>query len=110
MHPRRVFSVAPVDTAEALAERLTEHTWCACTGFAFAGMLFLNDSFGGDSAQEYAVVKDGRQVESITFSWCTEARALELITQLVSGALTGDYGPVSPRIDTDIHHRCALCA
>jgi hypothetical protein len=110
LHPQRVFSVAPCATAEILAERLTQHTWTLCTGFAHAGLLFLNDAFSEDSAQEYAVVKAGRQIESITFSWCTQARALELITGLVSGELAEDLGPVAPRIDPSNTHRCALCA
>jgi hypothetical protein len=110
LHPQRGFSVTPCATAEALAERLTQHAWTLCTGFEHAGLLFLNDAFSEDGAQEYAIVKAGRQIESITFSWCTQARALELITGLVSGELGEDLGPVAPRIDTSIPHRCALCA
>jgi hypothetical protein len=53
-------------TAEALAARLTAHCWTLCTGFEYAGLLFLNDAVGEDGAQEYAVIQDGRQIESIT--------------------------------------------
>jgi hypothetical protein len=66
LHATRLFQVGPVATAEELAEKLVDHRWTLCTGFQFAGMLFLNDSGSEDSPQEYAVIRDGRQIESIT--------------------------------------------
>ena len=80
VHGERVFSIAKVDTAEELAEKLRpDITWCCCNGFDLDGVLFLNDAFSVDGAQEYAVVilNDdtkclGIQVESITVSWVKE--------------------------------------
>jgi hypothetical protein len=75
-HRGRTHRVAEIETAAELAERLVEHTWTLCTGFRHGGLLWLNDSTGPDGAQEFAVVREGRQIESITFSWCSRAEAL----------------------------------
>lgn len=119
MHKSRSWTVARVDSAEELAHKLTEHTWCCCNGFELGSYWFLNDSTGADGAQEYAVVKktgpDGKpwQVESITFGWCHYPRALELI----QGVLKGDYDqvdwarPVEVLIESSAQHgRCQHCA
>lgn len=49
-------------------------------------LFFLNDSFSEDGAQEYAVVRNGRQIESITFSWCSRAEAHNHIDYLARWA------------------------
>jgi hypothetical protein len=78
------------------------------------GYLFLNDATCPDGAQEYAVVKErtGGQVESITFSWCTYYRALELICEIVAGRYDNERFWILPseRIDTNPNHRCPACA
>ena len=86
MHNNRVWCVSPVETAEELADKLTQYSWCCCTGFELDDYLWLNDATGPDGAQEYAVVRkptgDGPhfwQVESITASWCTERQLLAYI-------------------------------
>lgn len=109
LHEKRVFNVAPVASVEELAEMVTERTCTLCAGFELSGLLFLNDSFSEDGAQEYAVVKDGQQVESVTFGWCTRERAEEIIRELLSGELAEDYGEVRARLDRNIEHRCRLC-
>lgn len=104
--PRRV------ETPEELSELLSQHTWTLCSAFEHAGYLYLNDSLSENGAQEYAVLKrleDGfQQIESITFGWCTEARALERIQKVSSGAYDVEGGSVAPRIDPP-GHRCGLC-
>jgi hypothetical protein len=75
LHPNRVFNIAPVARAAALAERLTERAWTLCTGFHRGDLLFLNDSISENSAAEYAVIHNGRQIESVTFGWCAQVRA-----------------------------------
>ncbi len=116
-HSQRRWCVAPVENAEVLAEKLTEQTWTLCTAFSLQGYLFLNDATSEDGAQEYAVLKVAEaahiQIESITFSWCTRERALELIRQVLAGKFdaAGMYGPVKPKLDTpEAHGRCPLCA
>lgn len=95
-------------TPEELAEKLTGSTWTLCTGFELEGVLFLNDSFSEDSAQEYAVIKAGHQVESITFSWCDRPQAERHIRTILAGAGV-DMGPSRPKIDTSRRHSCHLC-
>ena len=118
LHSRRTWGWTPVATTEELAEKLTQHTWTGCSAFELAGYFFLNDSTCADGAQEYAVVKqlpDGsfEQIESITFSWCNQERALELIRQVVAGQYDqADYRrTVNPKLETASDHgRCHLCA
>jgi hypothetical protein len=119
LHKNRRWTVASVGTAEELAEKVSQHTWCCCNGFELNGYWFLNDATGGDGAQEYAVVKvlgpDGTpsQIESITFGWCTYDRALQYIQEV----LRGDYDkadwarPVNPAVESpEQHGRCGHCA
>jgi hypothetical protein len=94
-HKNRLWSVGPVATPEELAEKLTGHTWCLCTGFYVEGhenYLFLNDATHEDGAGEWAVVKakvgdrQGTQIESITFSWIDRpGEALDIVNRVLSG-------------------------
>ena len=120
MHARRRWCLSEVESPEELARRLTQSTWTLCTAFFVRGherYVFLNDATHEDGAAEFAVVrlKDGQytQIESITFSWCSGQRALDLIRQV----LTGDFDNASyathvhPRIEeASAHGRCPLCA
>lgn len=118
LHSRRIWSVVPIESAEDLAEKLTQHIWTGCSGFELQGYLFLNDSTCADGAQEYAVVKkasDGsfEQIESITFSWCSQEKALDYIRRI----LAGQYDQaayrivVKPKLETAREHgTCHLCA
>ena len=113
-HDRRTWVVVDVDGPEHLAEKLTAQTWCLCNGFRLAGYLFLNDATHEDGAQEYGIVReaDGRQVETVTFSWCNRARAEEHIRLAIAGEYAEDLGRVPPeRIQTPAEHgRCRYCA
>jgi len=119
MHTNRVWSVSNVLSPEDLAHKLTNTTWCCCTGFRIGDYLWLNDATSPDGAQEYAVVKlvcgEGiaTQVESITFSWCSEADALRHIQRTLSGGDDrNDFARrVSPNLQTQAEHgRCHHCA
>lgn len=55
LHKNRRWCVTPVASAEELAEKLTEMTWCGCSGFRLGGYLWLNDATSPDGAQEFAV-------------------------------------------------------
>jgi hypothetical protein len=79
MHHHRRFAVTVVSSMEELTEKLTQHTWTLCTCFAYQGLLLANDSFSEDGAQEYAVYKKARQVESLTVSWMTQERLQNVI-------------------------------
>jgi len=119
MHTDRVWCVNAVESAEELAHKLTEMTWCSCTAFELGSYLWLNDSTCPDGAQEFAVVKKLRiegkllQVESITFSWCDEATALKFIRQTLDGHDDNNEFSVQidPALETPAEHgRCHLCA
>jgi len=122
MHERRRWCVAPVATAEELAEMLVTRTWCLCAAFyirAFPQYVFLNDSTSEDEAGEFGCVlvkglDEWVQIESVTFSWCTVEEALAAIRCALAGEWDGnDFArPVDLRrkLDTAKDHRCHLCA
>ena len=116
-HSKRKWSVAKAESAEWLAEQLTQYTWCSCNGFELNGYLFVNDATSPDGAQEYAALKpDGDryvQVESLTFSWMDQPKALDIIRRVIVGEFDSErYGSIDrSRIQSpDEHGRCHLCA
>ncbi len=122
MHKHRTWVVSHIASPDDLAQKLAEHTWCCCQGFAIVDYLLLNDATCAEGAQEYAVVKripqgDGtfadRQIESITASWMTQDRILEFLCRLLTGEMDDvDWAfDVQPRIENpEEHGRCHLCA
>ena len=113
MHKDRVFSVATVATAEELAFKLTHSTYCLCNGFRLGDVLYLNDSFSEDGAQEYGVVLNGVQFESVTFSWASEAEALSIIKDCQRQAETRSFQfelEAKNKVESSRGHRCGHCA
>ena len=118
LHSKRRWCVTPVNSAEELARKLTETTWCGCTAFRIGDYLWLNDSTSPDGAQEFAVIKEveaGKwvQLESITFGWCDYERSLELILATLNGQDDRNSWrkPVHPVLDAEPdHQRCSRCA
>lgn len=121
MHRRRRWVLSSVPSAEELARMLTQSTWTLCSAFFVEGhpdYLFLNDSTHEDGAGEWAILRkttDGgfRQIETITFSWCDEAKGFDYIRRIDAGEFdTAEYAAiVTPVIETpDQHGRCHLCA
>lgn len=117
LHKSRIWQLSACPTAEELAHKLTQFTWTCCTAISLSGYVFANDATSADGAQEYAVLKpraDGSltQVESITFSWCTEAKAIDLVRQVVSGVFDSEnYGTLcQSRFQTSQQHGyCHFC-
>ena len=118
LHTARTWFVTPVETPEALARKLTYHSWTLCTGFELFGYLFLNDSACECEAAEFAVVKkplrpDGPyvQVESITAGWGRPDEALALIRRAVTGAFDAVESArvVTPRLETPDRHSARAC-
>lgn len=113
-----VGSVESVESVEEFARKLTETTWCCCTGFRNGNYIWLNDSTSPDGAQEFAVVKilDSTrfvQLESITFGWCDYERSLQLILATLNGQDDRNSWrkPVYPMLESELEHgRCPLCA
>ena len=108
VHSKRRFGIVAVESVGQLVADLKEQSWTLCTGFALQNLLFLNDSFSENGAQEYAVVRNGRQIESLTVSWMSRAEAHNDIDWLVRGG-GGDYGPVEVQTEPMDDHRCPLC-
>jgi hypothetical protein len=108
IHNNRRFGVSEAASVEALVENFIQYTWTLCTAFSLENLLCLNESFSEDGAQEYAVVRDGRQIESITVSWMSRAEGHNTIDWLVYGG--ENYRPVSPTLDSAEGHHCPLCA
>jgi len=110
LHKSRIWGKpSRIESAADLAEKLVEHTWTPCSAFEHAGLLFLNDSTSADGAQEYAIVKGRRQIESITFGWCDQAKALSYIERLAKGELGDPYTTVRVRFHRR-HDSCRHCA
>ena len=117
-HNDRIWCVDPVASAEDLARKLAETTWCGCTAFTLDGYLWLNDATSPDSAQEYAVLRrvDGGsylQIESITFSWCNVRETSQYIQRTLRGEDDRNEWarPVQPTLQTAAEHgRCPHCA
>lgn len=114
---KRRWQITKVSTPEELADKLTNFTWTLCTGFELGGYYFLNDSTSENGAQEYGVIKKdtGKQVESITFSWCSFKEALSYIKKVLAGEYDGQAWGSGIDLNTQLetpeeHGRCIYCA
>jgi hypothetical protein len=111
IHHHRRFSAGVVDNLDELVDKLTTRTWTLCTCFAYHELFLANDSFSEDGAQEYAVYKEGRQIESLTVSWMIR----QSLKEVMQGLLEGAYEPLELRPHHPLHtepasgHSCALC-
>ena len=111
IHHQRTFAVTVIESIEELVRKLTQYTWTLCTCLEYQGLFLANDSFSEDGAQEYAVYKEGRQIESLTVSWMTPAQLQDVIEGLLRGEYDAiEFGPIQPlQTEPAGEHRCALC-
>jgi hypothetical protein len=117
-HRQRIWSVATVANVDELIDKLTSRCWTLCTGFRLGEYFFLNDAFGEDRSQEYAVVKDlGQeqflQIESVTVSAMDRSSLARDVAACLAGQWDGnDWAlPVTPTLQSPHEHgRCPLCA
>lgn len=94
MHKSRKHSVFECESINHLAKKVRQTTWTECSAFKAGSLILLNDSTSGDGAQEYGVLRDGHQIESITVSWMTIPELQELLHKLDQNSLEGvDTGP-----------------
>lgn len=108
LHRNRRHAITPVASLEELAEKLIEHTWTMCSGFSTGTLILLNDSTGPDGAQEYAVLRGGRQIESLTVSWMTHNVLIDVLRSLDATGGNVDMGPCEPQPHPVGHcHACA---
>ncbi len=96
LHRNRRHAITPVASLEELVEKLHGHTWTTCTAFSHSTLILLNDSTGPDGAQEYAVLRDGRQIETLTVSWMTRDELTESLLKLDATGGDVDMGPCQP--------------
>lgn len=108
IHKDRAYSLTIVGSFAELAEMLTKRTWTPCSGFVCGSLTLLNDAFSPDGAQEYAVIRAGRQVESLTCSWMDAGELLSTLETLDRGESGIDMGAV--RIYTHADGCCGHCA
>lgn len=120
-HHDRIWQVSEVASAEELARMLVDQTSTLCSGYFVAGhpdYLFLNDATHEDGAGEYGVIRGGldadvhRQLESITFSWCTYENALAYIREALAGDMDeSEFArDVLIHLETPHQHgRCRFC-
>ena len=112
-HKNRIWHLTPIATAEELAHNLTQRVWTGCTGFNLNDVFYLNDATSADGAQEYAVViqkgDDFIQLESVTFGWMKEARALQFIKEFQANPYWDFAVKVPVTLDDNSAHRCHLC-
>ncbi|MFO0941569.1 MAG: hypothetical protein U0930_12475 [Pirellulales bacterium] len=96
LHSLRMWGVQAIEWPESLACKLTNVIWPHCRAYELKGYIFANDTSLSGGTQEYAVLKPARsgnsltQIESITFSYCTEQSALERIEAVCSGVFDGN--------------------
>lgn len=119
LHKNRVWSISHVGSADELASKLAQFTWTGCSAFQLNQFIFANDSTSSDGAQEYAVLRPSstldclEQIESITFSWCSESRSLELILEIMArhcDLASWCHVSRSQFQTSDEHRVCYLCA
>lgn len=97
MHKHRPHSLTIVESFAALADKLANCDWTTCSGFVCGSLTLLNDSTSESGAQEYAVIRAGRQIESLTCSWMEPAELQATLERLDRGEGGVDTGPVEIR-------------
>jgi hypothetical protein len=70
-------------------------TWNLCTGFKYGKLYLLNDSMTKRSSQEYAAVREGRQIDVFTMrSLDADTLANRVYILEMHGSGRVDCGPV----------------
>ena len=111
IHTHRTFCITPIPDLATLVDKLTAHTWTTCTGFLWGNLLLLNDSFSENGAQEYTVIRDGYEIESLTVSWMTPEQLMATLTILRTDPDPRIYGSLTNPLETPAQHRrCPACA
>lgn len=132
MHHDRRFNVTGA-TIEQVAQSLRARTYTLCTGFRLSmgaepsagdghDYVILNDSFGEDGAQEYAVIRvlehlgqdtyRGVMTDSLTVSWIgNDERLAELLRRATAPGAPAYGAPFLLTMQRDAPYpHCAHCA
>jgi hypothetical protein len=108
LHKHRHHHINECASVDSMARTVQRATWTGCTGFKAGSLILLNDSTGPDGAQEYAVIRNGRQIESLTVSWMKLDELQTLLNHLDSGGGSEDMGPLAVKPHPDGY--CQWCA
>ena len=110
LHTQRKWNVLEV-SLERLILNLRDHSWTLCTGFLCNGVRWLNDSTSEDSIEEWGVVVDRQQVESVTF-WPSNSEGHEKLIRDTQATALGNapsiYGEIK-RGSLDHGESCFRC-
>lgn len=82
VHRDRSHRIHACASLSEMAELLTEQTWTLDQGFVCGPIAAINNSSSPDAYQEYAVFRDGQQVESITVSIMTPERIAAVLSEV----------------------------
>ena len=113
MHKSRRYVVRAMATLADTVAKLAHGNYCGCVGISFNGTVYLNDATSGDGVEEWAVFRNGRQVESITFGWMSPAEIEETVRRMDAEPWDAFKGRGSslPQIQTRQEHgTCPCCA
>lgn len=103
MHKSRAHYIKEYEDLDELVVALIDHSWVGCAGFRWKRLTLLHDDSG-----EFVVVRNGREVESLTCPWFEAPKLRALLVKLEKGDAGGDYGAVQVREHPP--GPCHLCA
>lgn len=119
LHKDRTWFTARADSPESLAPMLVDQVWTGCQAWNLERYLLLNDATSPDGAQEYGIfiAKESMpdrlfQIESITFSWCSTAKAKSSLVRMLTGEFDHNVLDSVPTflVQTEAAHgHCPLC-
>lgn len=108
MHWERRHRVVEVEDLALLCSALSTERFPLCAGFRYGTVTLLNDSFADDTSDaEYAVLRDGRQVDSFVVSRLDEDTLMNRIDLLDTMGTDVDLGRVS--VLEHAEGRCEHC-
>mgnify|MGYP001603500485 CR=1 FL=1 len=114
IHKNRNYRIADVPDLATMAQMLYRNSWCICNGIRASNLTLVNDSFSEDGAQEFVVIRDGQEIESLTVSWFeSEASLLETLTELDGPDAFSKYGARNygaRNLQTHQDGACSMCA
>jgi hypothetical protein len=91
IHKSRRHNVEECATVADMARRVHGHNWCGCVAFKAGSLYLLNDSFDGGGS-EFAAVRHGVQLDSLTINWYELPNLIEDLEKLERGDWPGVFG------------------
>jgi hypothetical protein len=91
IHKSRRHNVEECPSIEAMARRVHGHNWCGCVGFKAGSLYMLNDSFQ-EGGSEFAVIRHGVQLDSLTVNWYELPKLIEDLKRMDRGEWPAEFG------------------